>query len=65
MKKSKMGTFIAGAAVGVGLGFLFAPKSGAETRADLKQKLDELVNKVKDIDMKEVKESFMNKIKQN
>lgn len=60
--KSKMATFVAGAAVGVGLGFLFAPKSGAETRKELKQKMDELVTKVKDIDMKEVKESFIKKI---
>lgn len=61
-KQSKMATFVAGAAIGAGLGILFAPKSGAETRKELKQKMDELVTKVKDIDMKEVKESFVQKI---
>lgn len=61
-KKSGLGKFIAGAAVGVGLGVLFAPKSGAETRKELKQKFDEIVKKVKEIDMVEVKNSFLNKI---
>lgn len=61
-KKSGLGKFIAGAAVGVGLGVLFAPKSGAETRKELKQKFDEIVKKVKEIDVAEVKNSFLNKI---
>lgn len=60
--KSGLGKFIAGAAIGVGLGVLFAPKSGAETRKELKQKFDEIVKKVKEIDMVEVKNSFLNKI---
>lgn len=62
--KSGLGKFIAGAAVGVGLGVLFAPKSGAETRKELKQKLDEMVKKVKEIDVDEVRESFLNKIEE-
>ena len=37
MKKSGIGKFIAGAAVGAGLGILFAPKTGKETRAVLKK----------------------------
>lgn len=60
--KGGLGKFIAGAAVGVGLGVLFAPKSGAETRKELKQKIDEIVKKVKQIDVVEVKNSFLNKI---
>ena len=52
-----------GAAVGVGVGILVAPKSGKETRADLKRKIDELIKKVKELDMKNVKESFDKKIK--
>ncbi|MBQ8659249.1 MAG: YtxH domain-containing protein [Bacilli bacterium] len=63
-KKGKLGTFIAGAMVGVGLGVLFAPKSGAETRKELKAKIDELVKKVKEIDIDEVRENFMNKIEE-
>jgi len=32
-----LGAFVLGALVGVGLGLLFAPKSGAETQEDLKE----------------------------
>ena len=35
MKKKTIATLGLGAAVGVGLGVLFAPKSGKETRAEL------------------------------
>ena len=59
MKKAKVvGTFVAGAAVGAGLGLLFAPKSGSETRKDLKKKLDEFVDQVKHLDKEEVKKKF-------
>ena len=34
-KKSGFGKFLAGAAIGVGLGLLFAPKKGEDTRKDL------------------------------
>ena len=47
-KKGGIGTFVAGAALGVGLGLLFAPKSGAETRKELKEKMDELLQKIKE-----------------
>lgn len=61
-KKSGFGKFLAGAAVGAGLGILFAPKKGSETRADLKAKLDELVKQVKNIDIEAVKEEFEAKL---
>ena len=60
-KKSGLGKFVAGAAIGVGLGVLFAPKSGKETRRELKQKFDEFISKVKEIDVDEVKEMFEQK----
>ncbi len=63
-KSVGLGTFIAGAAVGVGLGVLFAPKSGKETRKELKQKFDEMVKKIKEIDIDEVRESFLNKVEE-
>lgn len=61
-KKSGLGGFLVGAAIGAGLGILFAPKKGSETRRELKEKLDELATKVKGIDAQEVKESIELKI---
>lgn len=48
MKKKTVAALGVGAAVGAGLGILFAPKSGKETREELKTKITELRNKVKD-----------------
>lgn len=64
--KKKLGVckFLAGAAVGGALGVLFAPKSGSETRKELKKKLDELVEKVKGIDKAELKEELEEKIEE-
>lgn len=62
--KSGIGKFLAGAAVGVGLGVLFAPKSGAETRKDLKNKLDELVKQAKEIDVAEVRKDIVKKVEE-
>lgn len=61
-KKSGLGKFVAGAAIGAGLGILFAPKKGSETRAELKTKMDELVKKIKDVDAKDIKEAFEVKV---
>ena len=57
-KKSGLGKFLAGAAIGAGLGILFATKKGSEIRAELKVKIDELVKQIKKIDLEEVKEEF-------
>ena len=67
-KKSGLGKFLLGAGIGVGLGILFAPKSGKETRADLKKKMDNLIEKAKNIDIEEVKatiEAKVNEIKED
>lgn len=56
--KSGLGKFLAGAAIGAGLGILFAPKKGSETRAELKAKIEDLVKQIKKIDLEEVKEEF-------
>lgn len=61
-KKSGLGGFLIGAAIGAGLGILFAPKKGSETRRELKEKLDELADKVKGISAKDVKKSIELKI---
>ena len=53
-KKSGLGKFVAGAAIGAGLGILFAPRKGSETRAILKAKMNDLVEQIKHIDIEEV-----------
>ena len=63
-KKSGVLKFLAGLGIGAGLGLLFAPKSGEETRRELKEKLDEFIKAVKDIDIKEVKDEFVAKIEE-
>ena len=61
-KKSGLGKFIAGAAIGAGLGVLFAPKSGEETRRELKKKIDELIAKAKEVDLNEVRDIIEEKV---
>ena len=64
MSRRGLGKFVAGAAIGVGLGVLFAPKKGSETREDLKKKLDELVKQIKNIDKEEVKKEFSKRVEE-
>ncbi|MEG0026407.1 MAG: YtxH domain-containing protein [Bacilli bacterium] len=64
MHKKGFGKFFVGAAIGTGLGILFAPKKGSETRKELKEKFDEMLAKVKDVDIEEVKETIEEKIEE-
>ncbi len=63
-KKSKgFGKLVIGAGIGAALGLLFAPKSGEETRKDLKKKADEITKKIKDIDLNELKDELSDDFK--
>lgn len=61
-KKSGLGKFVLGAAIGAGIGMLFAPKKGSESREILKKKIEELVNQIKNIDVDDVKTEFDKKV---
>lgn len=61
-KKSGIGKLLAGIGIGAGLGVLLAPKKGSETREELKNKINMLVDKVKEIDIDEVKNEFNAKV---
>ena len=58
MSKKGLGKLAFGAAIGAGLGLLFAPKKGEETRKELKAKLDDLLKQVNEIDADDVKKEF-------
>ena len=63
-KKCGLGKFVFGVGVGVGLGLLFAPQEGSKTRKELKVKLDELVDKIKEIDPEDVKADILQKVEE-
>ena len=64
MSKKGTGKFVLGAALGAGLGLLFAPKKGKELRKDLKDKIDEVVENIKSLDKDDVKKEFDKRIKE-
>ena len=61
-EKKGLGKLFAGIAIGAGLGVLFAPKKGSETRKDLMNKFEELKLKAKDMDIYEVRDNIDEKI---
>ena len=64
MSKKGWGKFALGAGIGAGLGLLFAPKAGSETRKELKVKIDDLVAKAKELDMNDVTNQVEEKIRE-
>ena len=61
-KKGGLGKLLAGIGIGAGLGLLLAPKSGEETRKELKKKLNDFIEEAKKVDVNEVKDEFLDKV---
>lgn len=63
MSKKGLGKLLAGVSLGVGIGMLFAPEKGADTRKKLKKKLNDMYESIKDIDAEDIKKSIEKQIK--
>ena len=57
-----LGKFLVGIGIGAGLGALLTSKSGEENRKELKIQIDKFKETLKDIDVNEIKDEFLNKI---
>ena len=64
MKKRDLGMIAAGALAGAAAGVLLTPKNGKENREELKNKMGELLDKVKNINSNDLKNEFNKKIKE-
>ena len=64
MSKKGFGKFLLGAGIGVSLGMLFTKKTGKENREQLKIKIDDLVQKAKSVDSKELLNAVESKVKE-
>ncbi len=63
MSRNKgFGKLLLGLGIGAGLGMIFAPKKGDEIRKDLKKEVDNFIGSLKEIDVNEVKDDFLNRI---
>ena len=62
MSKRGLGKLLIGTGIGVGIGMLFTKKNGKENREQLRIKIDDLINKTKSIDSKELVNNIEKKI---
>ena len=52
------GKILAGIGIGIGIGMLIAPDKGSETRKKLKNKLNDMYEKIRDIDAEDIKKQI-------
>ena len=63
-RKNGFGKFLLGLGIGAGAALLFAPQEGSKTRKELKEKLDNVLDKVKAIDPEDVKASIIQSVEE-
>ena len=64
MEKKGTGKLLLGVAIGAGLGVLFAPKKGKDTRKLLKEKMHDLVSSAKELSISDVSSMIEDKIQE-
>lgn len=62
--KKGFGKFLVGLGLGAGLTALFTTKKGKEIREDLMVKIEDLIIKAKNLDVKEVGDEFLKKVEE-
>ena len=62
MSRKGTGKFLLGATIGAGLALLFAPDKGENTRKKLKLKLDDLMQKAKNIDADDIRNEIVRRV---
>ena len=62
MRRREFESFVFGAAIGAGLGILFAPKKGKKTREELKGKMMDLMSSAKELSFNDISELVEEKI---
>lgn len=60
MSKKGIGKLLAGIGIGTVIGLVAAPKSGKETRKDIKNQANKVVKKIKDVDFDALKDDLLN-----
>lgn len=61
-KKCGFGKFVGGVLIGATVVLLFAPKKGSETRKDLKEKANDLIEQAKHVDIADVEKAVNKKV---
>ena len=59
MGRIGLGDFLLGVGIGIGVGMLFSPNTGEENRKIVKEKATDTLNKLKEVDLNQVKDNLV------